>query len=186
MLQTDGEQRRTAAREKYKPKHITCLLIAEAPPKGGRHFYFEDVPERDNLFRGVMKVLFAKDFSGYDGSSLMKTRHLASLQTKGLWLLDAVNKPLSRAAPEGRCRAEYVWKRSDLLQRIEGLRARGDISFRTPVILVKASMYDGFFEPLEQAGYNVIDERIPFPNNGRQGEFAVIFAKALSQAGVMP
>ena len=51
--------RREREREKYRPKAIDLLLIAEAPPcSEDRYFYFDDVREHDWLFRYVIKGLF--------------------------------------------------------------------------------------------------------------------------------
>ena len=47
------------ARNKYKPSHISTLLIAEAPPCSlDRYFYFEDVKKQDSLFLEIMGVLY--------------------------------------------------------------------------------------------------------------------------------
>ena len=46
------------AREKYRPKEIKCLFIAEAPPSSqDRFFYFEKVYEQDSLYLELMRAL---------------------------------------------------------------------------------------------------------------------------------
>ena len=186
MATANGEKRRKAARQKYRPKRIRCLLIAEAPPNDDRYFYFEHVPESDWLFLGVMKALFPREFRGYNRDPAWKAKLLTDFQAGGFWLLDAVDEPLMGAPTETKRRAEYLRERSDLIRRIDGLQKKGDIDLRTPIILIKANVYLAFFRPLGTAGYNVVDEQIPFPSSGRQVEFAVKFPHALSQAGVIP
>ena len=186
MSRADGERRRKVAREKYKPKRIRSLLIAEAPPSDDRYFYFEDVAESDWLFLGIMKALLPREIHGYNRDPAWKAKLLTAFQADGFWLLDCVDAPLIGAPTKTKRRAEYLRQRSDLIRRIAGLQKTGDIDSRTPIILVKANVYVAFFAPLSAAGYNVVDEQIPFPSSGRQGEFAVRFPHALSQAGVTP
>jgi hypothetical protein len=176
MSRADGKARRQAAREKYKPDSVRCLLIAEAPPSEDRYFYFEDVPEKDYLFLGVMEVLFPDRFRGYsrDRSPAWKSELLRSFQAKGFWLLDSIDQPLDAKAS-----VRYLQENSDLLDRLDELSDKGNIGQHTPMILVKANVYDAFFNVLVSHGYCVIDERIYFPSTGRQPEFKSGFSKAI-------
>lgn len=176
MSRTDGKARRRAAREKYKPDRVRCLLVAEAPPTEDRYFYFEDVPQKDYLFLGVMEVLFPARFRDYshNRSSIWKSELLRAFQAKGFWLLDSIDRPL-----EAKATVRYLQENSDLPDRLRDLRDKGDIGQHTPTILVKANVYDAFFSILVDRGYRVIDERIYFPSTGRQPEFKSDFSKAI-------
>ena len=170
--------RRRRAREKYKPGAIRCLLVAEAPPSDDRYFYFEDVRDRDKLFVHAMKVLFPEEIEKYVGnrSSSRKAAILHSFQKRGFWLIDALEDPI----PTGdSSTASYLQQRSDLLDRLAALRASGDIKGSTPLVIVKAPVYDAFFSLLGASGYRVVDERIYFPSNSREPEFESSFSKVV-------
>ena len=178
MAKVEGRARRKAAREKYKPSPIRCLLVAEAPPSDDRYFYFEDVRAKDKLFVHTMKVLFPKQLDGYVGgrSRGQKAELLRQFQRCGFWLIDSLEDPI----PTGhKATAKYLLQRSDLLERLRRLKEVGDIGRTTPIVLVKATVYDAFFGPLVAAGHSVIDERIYFPSTSREPEFESGFSRAL-------
>ncbi|MBI1886399.1 MAG: hypothetical protein HYS09_08845 [Chloroflexi bacterium] len=179
MSRIEAKARRQAAREKYKPNPIRCFLIAEAPPTDDRYFYFENVPTADWLFRGVMKVLFPLEFARYVRRPEQKRNLLGRLQEKGFWLLDAVEEPLDGAPKGGPRRVRYVLENSNLLRRLEDLVAGGYMSQRTPIVLIKATVYDAFYLPLGREGYQVMDRKIPFPSSGQQICFEKLFGEAI-------
>lgn len=161
------------ARDKYKPRQVRTVLIAEGPPNSlERHFYFEDVKKHDSLFLEIMEVLYPEQKQRYLSSkrdTLLKTELLESFQEDGYWLLHLSeipcslnNAPLQTLVPS-------------LLLRLEK-----EISKETPVILIKSSLYDLCYETLVLHRYNVINERIPFPGSGQQGVFREKFRKALA------
>lgn len=176
---SSAKARRRAARRRYKPDHIRCLLIAEAPPSEDRYFYFEDVPTRDNLFVAAMDILFPDDFRGYVGarSRKQKSQLLRLFRDRGYWLIDSVDEPV----PNGlRATARYLLQRSDLLQRLRRLESRGAIKRTTPIVLIKATVYDAFFNLLRNHGYCVINrQKIPFPSTRQQGNFRRAFSRIL-------
>ena len=54
----------------------------------------------------------------------------------------------------------------------------------TPIILIKATVYDAAAHALIDAGYeNVVRVRMPFPGSGRQKEFYPEFRRALLESG---
>jgi hypothetical protein len=59
-LEEAARQRRSEAALRYKPALVKLLLIAEAPPSAlDRYFYFEDVRDKDSLFRYVAKAVLS-------------------------------------------------------------------------------------------------------------------------------
>ena len=66
-LKPDEINRQVAeAREKYRPEHVKCILVAEAPPASvDRFFYYPDVKQFDWLFLGVMEVLYPDEKLNY-------------------------------------------------------------------------------------------------------------------------
>jgi len=83
---------RREAAESFRPAHVDCLLVAEAPPADkARYFYFETVATQDSLYLEVSKALF---FS-LDTQRLRanKARYLSRLRDQGMWLVDLAEDP---------------------------------------------------------------------------------------------
>ncbi len=177
---TGARERRKLAREAYKPDRLACLLVAEAPPNDDRrYFYFEDVPDKDGLFIEVTKALFP-DFAGYVGARTPEKKRLwlRRLKERGFWLLDAMEDPL-----RGR---SWASAHSDLLARLEALRGDALLNPATPIILIKANVFDELYGLLIRDGYTrVAGQRIPFPGSGQQKRFRQSFKDALREVGVL-
>lgn len=162
-----------SARNKYKPRHIRVLLLAEAPPSSlDRHFYFEDVKKQDSLFLEIMGVLYPEQKAAYLQSGReteLKRSLLQRFREDGFWLMDLSEVPfevsndtLESCVPQ-------------LIARLEK-----QIDKRTPVVLIKANIYDLCYPVLLSNGYNVLNERMPFPGSGQQRVFRKTFGKVVS------
>jgi hypothetical protein len=167
------EARYRKARNKYKPRQVKTVFIAEGPPNSlERHFYFEEVKQHDSLFLEIMGVLYPEQKQRYLSSrrdTLIKTELLESFQEDGYWLLHLSeipcglnNAPLQTLVPS-------------LLLRLEK-----EINKDVPIILIKSSLYDMCYETLVSHGYKVSKERMPFPGSGQQGIFREKLKKALA------
>lgn len=164
----DWERRREAA-EKYRPERVRLLLVAHAPPvQVERYFYFEQVREKDDLFRYVVHGLF-----GTMPDREHKANWLRRLRDAGVFLIDLVEQPVTTAF--GRSA-----KVSDLGPFVPGLVKRAQVVNPDHVVLIKVDVYDAAFRRLRNAGLPVVDERIAFPTSGRQHDFEVGFGSALS------
>lgn len=162
----------SAARNKYRPKHIRVLLIGEAPPCAlDRFFYFEDVKKQDSLFLEIMGSLYPdlkKQYLDSGRETELKKELLETFQSDGYWLLDLYETPVEETGNEVQ----------ELLEKLKKL-----ITTDTYIILIKANIYDLCYAPLTAAGYTVINERIPFPGSGQQGIFREKFARAIQLCG---
>jgi hypothetical protein len=159
------KRRRQAAR-KYRPDVVELLLVAEAPPcELSRYFYFEDVPEHDWLFRYVWEGL-----TGEKPSRAEKAHHLAALQRGGVYLIDLHEENISQPTA-----AQLTPKVSGLIDRCRELRPKR-------IVLIKSIVHDVAFQPLKDAGFNVVDERIPFPASGQQRKFLESFRRSLQES----
>jgi hypothetical protein len=160
------------ARNKYRPKHIRVLLIGEAPPCAlDRFFYFEDVKKQDSLFLEIMGSLYPDQKKQYLGSGRdteLKKDLLETFQSDGYWLLDLYETPVEESGNEVQL----------LLEKLKKL-----VTKDTCIILIKANIYDLCYTPLTDAGYKVINERIPFPGSGQQGVFREKFGRAIQVCG---
>jgi hypothetical protein len=138
-----------------------------------------DVREHDHLFLAVMKVLYPELHDSYLSlrrATGLKADILSKFQSDGFYLLDlfesssAINKtPTSQA----------VKTMIESMSRIA--------TSETPIILIKASVYDILAKPLVKAGFtNLVRERIPFPLYKWVPVFHERFLRALSNAGYVP
>ncbi|MGD0818802.1 MAG: hypothetical protein ABR986_10485 [Methanomassiliicoccales archaeon] len=148
---------REAARHKYRPEKIRCLLIVEAPPDAlDRFFYFEDVQEMDYLYIETMKVIYGNvDVSGLRER---KVEFLQGFMENGFYLIDAVNDPIGNDASSHQTKEIVLNSRQDLVERMRTL-----VTEETRVILIKASVYK-LRDALIDDGFNVLNDcMIEFP-----------------------
>ena len=160
---------KTAA-QKYKPDKIKILFIAESPPnkKEGeelRYFYFENVKNRDSLFRNMMQVLFPEEYDDFKRSK-DKTPLLNKFKENGFFLIDACESPINQH--KNRMRDDLINKDfPKLLQKIKTV-----IDDDTKTILIKKNVFDLLFYRLKSEGINVINtEYLEFPSSGHQLKF---------------
>lgn len=91
-------------RESFRPVEIKTLLVGEAPPDGGtRFFYHDDVPQHDNLFLAVMKVLYPTEAKAYKIRRTPKAKKalLERFKADGFYLMDLYPMPLDQK-PKGK------------------------------------------------------------------------------------
>ena len=161
------------ARNRYKPRQISMVFIVEGPPDSlERYFYFEDVKKHDSLFLEIMGVLYPEQKKRYLASGrdpLQKEELLETFKEDGYWLLDLSEIPCTLI--EGSIEDNIP----SLLERLEN-----QIDKHTPIILIKSNIYDILYNLLLEKGYNVCDERIPFPGSGQQGVFRQKFSRVIA------
>lgn len=154
-----ARRRRYRAARRFKPERVKLLLVAETPPASpDRYFYFTDVREHDSLFRNVARELLRKE-----PTREKKAELLGLLQEKGVYLVDLKLDPT-----DGAPLATHV---PSLLRRVRRLDP-------DKIILIKTSVYDDVFSRLRDAGFPVVDERVPFPGTGQQARFREAFRRA--------
>jgi hypothetical protein len=155
------------ATNKYKPRHIKTLLIAEAPPCNlDRFFYFEDVKVQDSLFLEIIGVLYPEKKQRYLKSGRPaegKMELLEMFAEDGFLLIDLYETPIASVSG-----SEAV---ASLLSRLEKL-----IDKTTPIILIKTNVFDLCYPVLKEKCYNLINERLPFPGSGQQKVFREKFS----------
>lgn len=160
-------EKRRAAAEKYRPSRVELLLIAEAPPCDlDRYFYFEDVDRHDWLFRYVWEGL-----TGTKPDRSDKAEHLRALRDAGVFMIELHEENVSGPTL------------SDLKPHVPGLVTRCRELKPRHIVLIKSIVHDAAFEPLREAGFPVIDARLPFPASGQQKKFLEGFRAALEDAG---
>lgn len=157
------------ARNKYKPAKIQTLLLTEAPPCNlDRYFYFEDVKKQDALFLEITGVLYPDLKERYLKSGRkteLKEELLHQFQSDGYWLMTVGEVPFEVSG------LSLQDSLHDLLHRLEK-----HITKQTPIVLIQAAVYDLCYPLLTEQGYNVVNERLPFPGSGQQKVFRQKFS----------
>lgn len=156
---------RLAAAEKYRPRKVRLLLVAEAPPcDTERYFYFETVDRHDWLFRYVWEGL-----TGEKPERDAKAQHLAALKQMGVYMVDLHEANVSQP------------KLAQLAPEVPGLVKRCKALKPERVVLIKSIVHDAAFAALREAGLPVVDARIPFPASGQQKKFLEHFREAAGE-----
>ena len=160
-----------AAAARYAPSETRVLFVAESPPASiDRYFYYKDVRKHDDLWIGLMKALYPEEFGETSEERKRKHDWLERFQTDGYQLIDAVKEP-------GKTTVAAIY--GNAARVIEEIREIGP----QQVVLIKATVYDGLFGLLLDAGIPVVDQgSLPFPGSGRQREFHNQF-RALVESG---
>ena len=157
-----ARERRERKADRYKPRRISLLLVAEAPPAAlDRYFYFDNVHTKDDLFRYVCRGALGKEPDRSEKAVL-----LGELRDKGMFLIDLQEEPI-----DGTPLRQSVPR---LIERCRALEPR-------KIILIKATVFDVAYSALKEADLPVSNVRVPFPGSGRQREFTIAFSRALEE-----
>lgn len=160
------------ARNRFKPRNIKMVFIGEGPPDNlDRYFYFVDVKKHDSLFLEVMGVLYPEQKKQYLASrrnTFLKEELLENFQEDGYWFISLSEVPCSLTDEH---LENYL---PSLLDRL-----KNQIDKHTPIILIKANVYDICYASLVANGYNVYNDRIPYPGSGQQGVFREKFGRGI-------
>jgi hypothetical protein len=155
-----ARRRRADAAARFRPEHVSLLLVNEAPPAAlDRYFYFEDVEIHDSLFRHVAEVVLGEK------PTRDKAPYLDELRDRGVFLIDFAIDPIESLD-------ELPPKVPDLVRRCRAIDPEH-------IVLIKVSTYDYAYDALSAAGLPLIDARIPFPGSGQQTRFKDLFAEVL-------
>lgn len=184
------------AANRYRPKTIRLLFIAEAPPayRVNRLFYFEDLKDGDTLFLEMMKVLYCggKAASREDRLSRncsvkeirqLKADFLRRFMRDGYFLIDASERPMPDGATASFKLAALRKSLPRLMTRVkEILGEQKD----TPIVLIGAVTHAACAQPLKEQGYNIINTAIiNHPARGGQIHFRRKLTDALQNIQII-
>jgi hypothetical protein len=149
--------------------------VAEAPPNDiNRFFYYTNVKDHDHLFLAIMEVLYPLEKQAYlksGRSAKLKDNLLRRFQADGFFLLDVLDVPIRHSSQQLKDAVP------NLIARLKEVVA---LDLSTPIILIKASVYEVAYLTLKREGFNVINARsIPFPSSGQQGNFRREFSQVI-------
>lgn len=156
------------ARNRYLPKAIRLLMVAESPPSSGGFFYFTRTIGKDHLFRETMKALELWPLTRPMVKGLDKRSLLEEFQSQGFFLVDTSPLPVDKLPPLER-RRTILREASKLSTRVKDLEPQA-------VAIVKKTVYAPVRDALEKNGLGrkiLNTGPIPFPSHGNQRQYRI-------------
>jgi hypothetical protein len=147
-------------KNKYRPKKIKLIILAESPPVSGKYFYDETGKTSEPLFSALMKSMVYKPKDKKDG--------LAYFQKRGFILVDATYHPVNHLS--GKTRDIAIMGDFQLLiDDLNELCGADDIL----LLLIKANICRMLEDKLLLNKFKVINDGVvvPFPSTGQQKRF---------------
>lgn len=158
----------------YKPATIKILLIAESPPpsadrNGSRHFYRSKTPRKDDrLFVNTIKALYPEAANKTENDlEPDKEAWLQRFKADGYYMIEALTTSLEHEVTKPQRQALIKEHLPELLTRVKEL-ANSD----TKIILIKSNVFVVAAEPLQEAGFNVLNtELLDYPGRFNQRDY---------------
>jgi hypothetical protein len=158
-------------RARYRPEHITMLLIAESPPpeatiNSSRHFYRtgKAYPE-DRLFINTIRALYPETIDiAQSELEAQKGQWLQRFQQDGWYMIEALEESQKHEATKQQRQERIRHALPRLIERVSKL-----VSPDTKIILIKSNVFDVALEPLRKAGFTVLNkELVDYPGRFNQ------------------
>jgi hypothetical protein len=158
-------------RQKYKPKQIKFLLIAESPPpeshiQSSRQFYYTDrIRKDDRLFTNTIRALYPEpaDLPEADLEAEKET-WLNKFKGDGWYMIEALEESQEHEVTKKQRQAKIRESVPRLIERVKALADKD-----TKIILIKSNVFQAAAEPLKQAGFNVLNtELVDYPGHFNQ------------------
>lgn len=170
-------------RQKYRPKQIRLLLIAESPPpaaeiQSSRQFYRSDRSRtEDRLFVNTIRALYPETMKVSEAElEAQKEKWLRQFQADGRYMIEALEVSQRHSVTKEQ-RQEKI--RAALPRLIERVREFADEN--TKIILIKSNVFEIAAEPLRQAGFHVLNhELVDYPGRFNQREYRTKLAKLVN------
>ncbi len=162
------------ARERYKPRHIKILLIAESPPpsaeiQSSRQFYYTDrIRKDDRLFTNTMKALYL-EASEMTEVELEKDKEkwLRRFEQDGYYMIEALEVSQEHKVTKKQRHERIREALPSLIARVERL-----VKSDTGLILIKSNVFDEAAEPLRNAGFHALNtELVDYPGQFNQRDY---------------
>ena len=154
------------ARNKYRPKKISLLIIAESPPSSGGYFYAEETIGKDHLFRETMKALELWPADRPMRKGCDKRPMLNQFRSLGFFLIDTCELPIDKMPTRLRKLSTFQGA-STLSHRVKELDPKR-------IMIVKKTVFTPVRQALSLAGFEdrVLNKRaLPFPSHGNQKKY---------------
>ena len=166
----------SVARNKYKPRKVNLLFIAESPPSSGGYFYAEKTIGKDHLFRETMKALefWPNDRPMRKGCD--KRSMLNQFRSRGFFLIDTCEFPVDKLRPRER--------RISTIRGALTLPGRVDALSPDRILIVKRTVFKPAIQALSEtcfAGRILNTEPVPFPSHGNQKKYRTMLRRLVKK-----
>jgi hypothetical protein len=168
--------RYSVARNKYKPRSIGVLFIAESPPSSGGYFYSEKTIGKDHLFRETMKALEFWPSSRPMRKGCDKRSMLSEFRSLGFFLIDTCEFPVDKLRPRER--------RLSTIRGALTLPGRVDALCPDRILIVKKTVFKPAIQALSKTGFagRVLNtEPLPFPSHGNQKKYRTMLRRLMKK-----
>lgn len=176
ITQTPLEDSYSLARNKYRPKKVSLLLIAESPPSSGGYFYAEETIGKDHLFRETMKALELWPADRPMRKGCDKRPMLKQFRSLGFFLIDTCKLPVDKM-PSSLRKLSTIQGASTLSHRVKELDP-------SRILIVKKTVFNPVRQALSLAGFEdrILNKRaLPFPSHGNQKRYRTILRRLLKK-----
>lgn len=158
-------------RQKYRPKRIKVLLIAESPPpapdvQSSRQFYYTGrIRKDDRLFVNTIRALYPETLETPEPElEAQKEQWLQRFMRDGWYMIEALTDSQPHEATKQQRQERIRQALPALIDRVRAI-ANDD----TNLILIKSNVYDVAAEPLRDAGFTVLNtELVDYPGRFNQ------------------
>lgn len=156
--------------EKYLPRKIKYLLIAESPPEDYRNYFFYTGDENGN-YCFFENIILATLNIKYEQKIHDKRKILNMFINKGFYLIDAVEYPINSLEDDKR-KEVLVQNKFILKERLNEFNNTGLVYPRTKIILVKNIVCELFKDFLEADLELVYDKKFGIKCIGYPGYYS--------------
>lgn len=169
-------------RQRYRPQHVTFLLIAESPPpevhvQSSRHFYRTDQSRRDDrLFNNTIRALYPTAAHLSDSElQAQKESWLHRFQNDGCYMIEALEVSQVHEITKSQRQDAIRTQLPRLIERVSAI-AQPD----TKIILIKSNVFEIAAEALRQSGFSVLNtELVDYPGHYNQQAYRRKLAKLM-------
>lgn len=171
-------------RQKYRPKQVKVLLIAESPPpapsvQSSRQFYYTDrIRQDDRLFTNTIRALLP-DAEDLTEPELEQDKEcwLCKFQAAGYYMVEALEESQMHEVTKKQRQALIASAAPRLVERVRQIATP-----QTKIVLIKSNVYQMAAEPLRQAGFNVLNtELVDYPGHFNQKAYRQKLAKLVAE-----
>lgn len=168
----------------FKPSKIKILLIAESPPptankQSSRHFYRHELVRKDDrLFVNTIKAIYpeAEQLNEQELEE-NKKQWLDRFAADGFYMIEALGQSQVHEVTKKDRQQKIHDSLPRLLKLVDELASKN-----TGIILIKSNVYNMASEPLQNAGFKVLNSAlVDYPGHFNQASYRRKLKEAIAK-----